>query len=114
MADTTNIEMVTIYNNKGIKATLNYLSDEIRLYLYDTDGEYIDDWAFDIGQDISDFIKKLINGLDTVSIKDFFEKGFNRKVIENATIQQWIEAKAYYGEEYVNRVNNNLIIMIEY
>ena len=114
MADTTNIEVATIYKGRGMRATLNYLSNEARIYLYDSDGEYIDDWAFDLGDDISDFIKRLINGLDTVSIKKFFEAGFNRKVIENASIRDWINAKSYYGEEYVNRVGDTLVIMVEY
>ena len=111
--DIMNVKVATLVDTGDMTVTLNYLKDgggdEIRIYFWDSDNEYIDDWAFDTGENIENIFIALESYKQTDFTKLFHET-FEKAIIKNATIQQWIDAKKEYGEEYVNRIGDTIII----
>lgn len=91
------------------------LANELRLYIMDSNGEYCDDWAFDVGDNLNDMMQ-IIFSESRKGYEDFAKfigETFDKKVYTDASLLIYDSLIKKHGREYVNRIGDCVLVTKE-
>ena len=91
--------------------------NEFRIVFYDSDGDYINDWSFYNGADISEEITEIQKVLASNSSQDMIkwlsQCEPDRKVVKPETFVDYLKLTKQYAKEFLNRIGEYIFIYNE-
>lgn len=90
-------------------------TSEMRLYIMDSDGQYCDDWAFDVGDNLNDMMQ-IIFSESRKGYEDFAKfigETFDKKIYTDVSLLTYDTLIKKHGREYVNRFGDCVLVTKE-